>query len=118
MATIRRRCRSNHELESRYCFHLYTNAEFARYSNRHFRRARGASVIDIPQVHCESRLERRTGDYFVFAKNINDPLDTERMWQRELNKSEFDAYMMAAETLKIPDHARTATSRYTTCSTI
>jgi hypothetical protein len=91
---------SNHQLESRYCFHLYTNAEFARYSNRHFRRMRGAGVIDIPQVHREPRLERRAGDHFVFAKNINDPLDTEEMWRQKLNKPEFDAYMMAAETLK------------------
>jgi len=90
----------NHQLESRYCFHLYTNAEFARYSNRHFRRLRSASVIDIPQLHREPQLDRRSGDYFVIAKNINDPLDTERRWQQELGKTEFDAYMMAAETLK------------------
>jgi hypothetical protein len=35
----------NHQLESPYCFHLYTNAEFARYSNRHFRRKRSASLV-------------------------------------------------------------------------
>jgi hypothetical protein len=90
----------NHQLESRYCFHLYTNAEFARYSNRHFRRARSASVIDIPQLHREPRLQRRVGDYFVIAKNINDPPMTESLWQQRLDKPVFDAYMMAAETLK------------------
>ena len=95
----------NHELESRYCFHLYTNAEFARYSNRHFRRIHSASVIDIPQLHRESRLQVRGGDYFVVAKNIADPLDTERRWRQQLDKTAFDAYMMAAETLK-PRFAR------------
>ena len=90
----------NHELESRYCFHLYANAESARYSNRHFRRARGASVIDIPQLFREPRLERRAGDYFVVAKNIEDPPLTEKLWQQTLDKPIFDAYMMAAETLK------------------
>jgi hypothetical protein len=90
----------NHQLESRYCVHLYTNAEFARYSNRHFRRARSASVIDIPQLHSESRLARRIGDYFVFAKNINDPDDIETRWQEQLPKPVFDSYMIAAETLK------------------
>lgn len=90
----------NHQLESRYCFHLYTNAEFARYSNRHFRSVRGASVIDIPQLHREPRLERRAGDYFVIVKNINDPTLTERLWQQQLAKPVFDAYMIAAETLK------------------
>jgi hypothetical protein len=90
----------NHQLESRYCFHLYSNAEFARYSNRHFRRTRGASVIDIPQLHREPRLEQRTGDYFVVAKNIDDPSITERQWQQRLDKTVFDAYMMAAETLR------------------
>ena len=59
----------NHQLESRYCFHLYVNAESARYSNRYFRRARGASVIDIPQLFREPRLERWTGDYFVVARH-------------------------------------------------
>lgn len=90
----------NHGLESRYCFHLYTNADFARYSNRHFRRSRGASVIDVPQLHREHRLDRRTGDHFVFAKNINDPAETERFWQERLEKPVFDMYMAAAETLK------------------
>jgi len=91
---------SNHQLNSRYCFHLYTNAEFARYSNRHFRRLRSASMIDIPQLHREPRLERRAGDYFVVAKNINDPLATEQRWRSQLAKPVLDAYMMAAETLK------------------
>jgi hypothetical protein len=90
----------NHQLESRYCFHLYTNAEFARYSNRHFRRTRSASVIDIPQLHREPHLGRRAGDYFVVAKNIDDPLDTEKRWRQQLDKPVLDAYMMAAETLK------------------
>jgi len=90
----------NHQLESRYCFHLYTNAEFARYSNRHFRRARSASVIDIPRLHSEPRLPRRTGDYFIFAKNINDPVDTEARWQQRLPKPLFDSHMIAVETLK------------------
>lgn len=90
----------NHQLESRYCIHLYTNAEFARYSNRHFRRARSASVIDIPQLHREPRLGRRTGDYFVVAKNIDDPLGTEQRWRLQLDKPVFEAYMIAAETLK------------------
>jgi hypothetical protein len=90
----------NHALESRYCFHLYTNADFARYSNRHFRRTRSASVIDIPQLHRERRLERREGDYFVVAKNINDPLHTENAWRQRLDSRVFDAYMMAAETLQ------------------
>src|SRR6266496_4044629 len=49
----------NHQLESRYCFHLYANAEFARYSNRHFRRRRSASVVDLPQLFREARVKQR-----------------------------------------------------------
>ena len=90
----------NHQLESRYCFHLYTNAEFARYSNRHFRQTRSASMIDIPQLHREPRLERRAGDYFVVAKNINDPAIVEKLWHQRLDKRIVNTYMMAAETLK------------------
>jgi hypothetical protein len=91
---------SNHALESRYCFHLYANADAARYSNRHFRRTRGASVIDIPQVHRERRLEQRSGDYFVVAKNINDPAATEAFWRERADRATLDAYMAAAETLR------------------
>jgi hypothetical protein len=90
----------NHALESHYCFHLYTNAEFARYSNRHFRRVQSASVIDIPQLHREPRLERRAGDHFVVAKNVDDPVDTERRWREQFDKPVFDAYMTAVETLR------------------
>ncbi len=90
----------NHQMESRYCFHLYTNADFARYSNRHFRRARSASVIDIPQLHREPRRERRAGDYFVIAKNITEPSATEKSWEQRLPEPVFDVYMMAAEALK------------------
>ena len=90
----------NHELESPYCFHLYNNADSARYSNRHFRRSRGASVIDIPRLHHEPLLRSRAGDYFVIAKNIDDPLMTEKSWKERLPKPLFNAFMMAAEALK------------------
>jgi hypothetical protein len=90
----------NHELESRYCFHLYANSEFARYSNRHFRRYRSASVIDIPILHREARLRRPEGDYFVIAKNVNHPTDIENYWQQRVSATEFRCYMSAAETLK------------------
>ncbi len=90
----------NHRLESPYCFHLYTNADFARYSNRHFRQVRSASVIDIPLLHREPRLERQTGDYFVIAKNVHHPIDTENQWRQTLDGPTFNAYMMAAEILK------------------
>jgi len=98
----------NHELESPYCYHLYTNADFARYSNRHFRRIHGAGVIDIPQLHREPRLHRHTGDYFVLAKNINDPRDTEQSWRERLPKSVFETFMMATEALT----SRTARESY------
>jgi hypothetical protein len=90
----------NHRLDSHYCFHLYNNAEFARYSNRHFRRTRSASVIDIPQLHREPRLTERAGDHFVFAKNINDPIETEERWRQQMPRLVYDAHMIAAETLK------------------
>ena len=90
----------NHENESEYCFHLYTNADFARYSNRHFRRIRSATVIDIPQLHRERRLESFAGDHFVFAKNVNHPMDTEARWRERLAPWAFDVYMSAAETLQ------------------
>jgi hypothetical protein len=90
----------NHSLESRYCFHLYTNAEFARYSNRHFRRLRSASIIDVPQLDCEMARGTIAGDYFVVAKNITHPADTEEAWRARMDKNAFAVFMSAAETLK------------------
>ena len=90
----------NHALESLWCIHLYNNAEFARYSNRYFRRRRGASVIDIPQLHHEHRRQQRVGDYFVFAKNVDHPQDTETLWRERLGTPLFDVYMRAAEDVK------------------
>ena len=90
----------NHQLESRYCFHLYAYADAARYSNRHFRRFRGASLIDLPQLHREPRLQRTSGDHFFIAKNITDPIDTENFWKERLDPPTFGAYMAAAEVLK------------------
>lgn len=99
----------NHRLDVPHCVHLYTNAEFARYSNRHFRRSQAAAVIDIPMLHVEPRLERRAGDYFVIAKNVDDPAATEQRWRQELDGPTFDLHMSAAEALK----ARIATEAYT-----
>jgi len=90
----------NHQLESRYCFHLYAYADAARYSNRHFRRSRGASLFDVPQLHREPRLKHTSGEHFVFAKNITHPLDTESLWKEKLDQPTFDAYMAAAEVLR------------------
>jgi len=99
----------NHRLDIPGCLHLYTNAEFARYSNRHFRRLRSASVIDIPMLHVEPRLERHAGDHFVIAKNVDDPADTEQRWRQELDRPVFELHMSAAEALK----ARIAAEPYT-----
>jgi hypothetical protein len=91
---------ANHQLESPYCFHVYTNGDFARYSNRHFRRTRSAGVIDIPQLFRERRLRGESGDYFVVAKNVDDPIVTERIWSDRLRAPHLDSYLAAAETLK------------------
>ena len=90
----------NHQLESRYCYHLYSDADFARYSNRHLRWLRGASVIDLPQLHRELPLARTSGNYFVVAKNITHPVDTEELWKEKFDEPTFNAYMAAAEVLK------------------
>jgi hypothetical protein len=93
-------CPPNHLLESRYCFHLYADPELARYSNRHFRRIRSAGVVDTPKLHFEPRLKWPTDDCFVMAKNISDPVETEKTWQQTLEKWLFEAHMNTAETLK------------------
>lgn len=91
---------TNHELESRYCFHLYANADHARYSNRFFRQIRGASVVEIPQLHLDERQVACAGDHFVLAKNISHPLEMESVWREHLDRETFDFYMAAAEVLR------------------
>jgi hypothetical protein len=100
----------NHQLESAYCFHLYFDAEHARYSNRHFRRAYAARTTHIPKLSTEHPLEEQSGEFFVFAKNITDPSDTEKRWQANFEKPLFDTYMQVAETFK---SRITQTSEYT-----
>jgi hypothetical protein len=90
----------NHRLESRYCYHIYCDAEFSRYSNLHFRRARGAMAINLPQIFRETPLNKFEGDFFVIAKNIDDPVDMENGWRQRLPKNLFDAFMVAGETLR------------------
>jgi len=90
----------NHRLESRYCYHIYLDAEFARYSNAHFRRVRGAMAISWPQIFRETPLSKIEGDFFVIAKNIDDPVDTENGWKQRLPKNVFDAFMATGETLR------------------
>lgn len=90
---------ANHQLESRYCFHLYANADHARYSNRYFRCHRGATVIDIPILHLEDGRGSCTGDYFVLAKNISHPADIESVWRERLDKETLNVYLAAAEAL-------------------
>jgi len=93
-------CPPNHQFDSRYCIHLYGDAEFSIYSNRHFRRDQGAGIIDLPLLFDEKPLTQRVGDWFVMVKNVNDPATFEGVWRQELDKATFDVYMMAMETLK------------------
>lgn len=89
-----------HQCESRYCFHLYLDAEFARYSNCHFRRLRGAAVIDWPKLYIESPIQHQAGEHFVIAKNLTDPLAFERRWLREHDQALYEVLMAVAEVLK------------------
>lgn len=90
----------NHQLDSRYCFHLYANGEHARYANRHFRRTRAASVVDIPRLHNDVPRSIREGDYFIVAKNLTHPLDMEDIWRGRLDPRSFEIYMRATEVLR------------------
>ena len=91
---------ANHTFESKYCFHLYVNTEFTRYSNRHFRRKRSAYVIDIPQVFFEKPLEIEGEAVFHIVKNIQHTDVFEVEWAKTLPDFALKAYLQAAETLK------------------
>lgn len=90
---------ANHQLDSRHCFHLYTNADFARYANRHFRRLRSAAVIDIPQLFFEPQVASFTGEHFVVIKNVDDPAVQQAHWRQTLDGRTAAAYLAAAEAL-------------------
>lgn len=90
----------NHRLESRYCFHLYNNAEYIRYSNQHFRRVRSAGLIDIPRVHMDPSMEWQQDECFVIAKNLTDPAVIEAHWRAQYDQPLYEVFMAAAEILK------------------
>jgi hypothetical protein len=90
----------NHTFESKYCFHLYADAEFARYSNRHFRRKKSAHIIDIPQVFLEKQLDVEEEAVFHIVKNIHHTDVFEAEWARTLPDVALKAYLQAAEALK------------------
>lgn len=90
----------NHQLESRFCFHLYSDPEFAHYSNRHFRRTRSAGLIDMPALHHEPPLNWPTDDCFVMAKNIADPVDIEEAWRQRFDEAFFEYHMAVVEALR------------------
>jgi hypothetical protein len=97
-----------HRCESRYCFHLYPEAEFARYSNRHFRRMRGAAVIDFPILHIEPPMQPLADDCFVIAKNLMDPMVFEQRWLQDHDQALYEVFMAVAEVLT----HRIASERY------
>ena len=91
---------ANHALEVRNCAHLYWMAEFAHYSNQHFRKQTAASAIDMPLFFSEQRLGSVSGDYFVLAKNITAPPEMEEEWKRRLDGRAAKVMLAVAAVLR------------------
>ena len=91
---------ANHAFESKYCFHLYINTDFARYSNQHFRSKRSAYAIDLPKIFFEKPLEITGDKVFHIIKNIRHTDAIEAEWAKALPDFALKAFLQTAETLK------------------
>jgi hypothetical protein len=94
----------NHLLDRPYCFHLYTNSDFARYANTHFRRLKAASVVDVPRLYFEKPLVNNGDKSFYIVKNITHTDALEQEWKQNIPDVAYQAYMQAAEVLKLLIH--------------
>ena len=90
----------NHELESKYCIHYYTNPDFVSYSNAHFRKKYAAQLIDIPQLFYEDKLQNNNKNEFCIIKNINPLGEMCQTWERVLPRHIYDAYIKTTDFLK------------------
>lgn len=73
----------NHLLDSRYCLHIYANAEWANYANRHFHKKFAATVGSQPLFSPEPLAMQPTGEFFVMAKNIKPPESFQTHWRND-----------------------------------
>lgn len=91
---------ANHTLDISNCAHIYGTREFSIYSNRHFRKRSRTTVVYPPMLSLDLPLERKSGEFFVLAKNVTAPRDMEAKWQRDFDKRTFKLCMAATESLR------------------
>ena len=70
-----------HLSDSRYCAHLYVDRDFARYSNKHFRRRYGAITIQTPTIFDEAPEDKFQGDHFVLMRNMQPTAQRMANWE-------------------------------------
>jgi hypothetical protein len=94
----------NQNLDSRYCLHLYANAEWAQYANQHFHKKFAASVGARSLFPPEPLEEKPQGDFFVMAKNIKPPEIFEKHWKTDhpahVSKAMLGASAMLRDVLR------------------
>lgn len=71
----------NHNSCSKYVRHLYGVSSFAHYANRHINRDKPALMFKMPFLNQKKIKTALTGDYFVFAKNLDDTLTILESWR-------------------------------------
>jgi hypothetical protein len=90
----------NHRLDVEHCAHLYVNADFAKYSNVHFRKQNSAMYVQFPQTFFEKKLVKDEERVFNYVKNIRHTQDIESAWKKQLPDEARKAYLQTAEVLK------------------
>ena len=90
----------NQNLDSRYCLHLYANAEWAQYANQHFHKKFAASVGARSLFPPEPPEDAPQGDFFVMAKNIKAPEIFEHHWKTDHPAHVSKAMLGAAAVLR------------------
>ena len=90
----------NHRLDIPNAMHLYSTREFNAYANRHFRRRVPGTHAHSPMMSRDIPLGRRSGDSFIFAKNIVHPRQMEKVWREELSPESGQILLEIAEMLR------------------
>jgi superoxide dismutase len=88
----------NHVADNAYVRHVYISSEFSYYSNRYFRNKYGSRSVTPGLVHNELPIKQRSGNYFVFMKNIHNLELMKQEWSI-INNIEIKKFLLECSAL-------------------
>ncbi len=88
----------NHMVDNSYVHHIYAAPNFAQYSNTYFKKSHPALFYQMPNILGPTKSNQiRTGDFFVFPKNLDPITETLKTWKTNLKPQTSQFLIEAAE---------------------